>query len=202
MNLFAVNSSFRKYPRLTCTPPITGGIEVITINDPGIFTSTKKEGNLEHINKNSDLLYVIYTSGTTGKPKGVMLEHRNLVNLMRYQFEYTDIDFERVLQFASISFDVSFQEIFSALLAGGSLYLVDEETRLNIPRLFRYIEQNQVETVFFPPSFLRVVYNQEEYISSMPTTDIQLTANTCRLHVHFFIHDINICIDNGFTYGR
>ncbi|MCP5105826.1 MAG: amino acid adenylation domain-containing protein, partial [bacterium] len=114
------------------------------------------------------LCYVIYTSGSTGKPKGVMLEHRNLVNLMLYQFKYIDIDCSRVLQFATICFDASFHEIFSALLTGGTLYMVDYETRMDVPELFKWVAQNEIKTVFLPMSFLKLIFSNPEYIAMFP----------------------------------
>ena len=118
--------------------------------------------------KNTDLLYIIYTSGSTGKPKGVMLEHRNLVNLFKFQAKYTNLDYSRILQFTTISFDVSAQEIFSALLSGGQLYLVKKQTRADIPELFKLIERNRIKTVFLPVSFLKAIFKEEEYLKCIP----------------------------------
>ncbi|UCH98508.1 MAG: amino acid adenylation domain-containing protein, partial [Candidatus Aminicenantes bacterium] len=124
--------------------------------------------NSEHMNQPDDLLYVIYTSGSTGKPKGVMLEHGNLVNLIYYQYNYTDIDFSRVLQFTTISFDVSAQEIFSTLLAGGRLSLVAKETLANVPALFERVEKDKIKTLFLPASFLKSVINEEDFVQLIP----------------------------------
>nr|NIM15515.1 amino acid adenylation domain-containing protein [Candidatus Aminicenantes bacterium]NIM81938.1 amino acid adenylation domain-containing protein [Candidatus Aminicenantes bacterium]NIN21663.1 amino acid adenylation domain-containing protein [Candidatus Aminicenantes bacterium]NIN45458.1 amino acid adenylation domain-containing protein [Candidatus Aminicenantes bacterium]NIN88290.1 amino acid adenylation domain-containing protein [Candidatus Aminicenantes bacterium] len=123
-----------------------------------------RASNLSSLN----LVYVIYTSGSTGIPKGSLLEHRNLVNLILYQYRYTNIDFSRVLQFATISFDVSFQEIFSTLSAGGTLVLVSEKTIKNIPKLFEVIEKNQIRTLFLPASLLKFIFNEQEYASLFP----------------------------------
>ena len=119
---------------------------------------------------NDQLVYVIYTSGSTGKPKGVLLEHRNLVNLFQYQFRYTNIDSTRILQFATLSFDASFHEIFTALLAGGTLYLVDRETRTNIPELFKLISKNDIKTLFLPMSFLKLIFQEEDYYKLIPAS--------------------------------
>ncbi|MCK4261028.1 MAG: amino acid adenylation domain-containing protein, partial [Halanaerobiales bacterium] len=90
------------------------------INNLDSTTCHEDGSNLEVVNKPEDLLYVIYTSGSTGKPKGVMIEHRNIINLISFEYTKTNINFKsRVLQFTTISFDVSYQEIFSTLLAGG-----------------------------------------------------------------------------------
>jgi amino acid adenylation domain-containing protein len=145
---------------------IPADIEIMDLEEQNTYC--EDSSNPQHVNQPSDLLYVIYTSGSTGTPKGVMLEHRNLVNLLGYQYEYTNIDFSRVLQFTTISFDVSFQEIFSTLIAGGKLFLIDQETRSNIPRLFKVIEKNDIKTLFLPTSYLKFVLSEENYISLIP----------------------------------
>jgi len=72
--------------------------------------------------------YVIYTSGSTGTPKGVVVEHRSLAAFAAAARErYPVGPNDRVLQFASISFDTSVEEIFPALSAGAALVLRDEE---------------------------------------------------------------------------
>ncbi len=124
--------------------------------------------NLEKVNRDSDLLYVIHTSGSTGVPKGVMLEHRNLVNLIAHQYDYSNINFAGVLQFITLTFDVSFQEIFSTLLAGGTLTLVKREERLDLPTLFRVINDNQIKTLFLPASFVKFIFNEDEYSDMFP----------------------------------
>ena len=142
--------------------------EIIPIDRAAERIDHYPNGNLPPNNSDTDLLYVIYTSGSTGIPKGVMLEHRNLTNLVRYQHCETDINFSSVLQFTTASFDVSFQEIFSTLIAGGKLNLVSTDTRQNIEELFRVVEENGVKTMFLPPSFLKFIFNEEEYVSIFP----------------------------------
>ena len=71
-----------------------------------------------------NLAYVIYTSGSTGKPKGVMITHGSLTNLTASGIEeYALCDTDRMLQFASMSFDTSAEEIFTCLTSGGTLVL-------------------------------------------------------------------------------
>ncbi len=124
--------------------------------------------NPAYINRPDDLLYLIYTSGSTGMPKGVMVEHGNLVNLFKFQFKYTNINCSRILQFSTISFDASFHEIFSAFLSGGQLFLVDKETRTDVPELFKLIERNGIRTVFLPISFLKMIFKEKEYMNLLP----------------------------------
>lgn len=127
--------------------------------------------NPANINAPGDLLYVIYTSGSTGKPKGVMLEHRNLVNLMNFQFTKTNIDFNsRVLQFTTISFDVCYQEIFSTLLSGGELFIVDSRTKRDAEDLLEFIRKNGINVLFIPPSYLKMIVNTEGFIEKLSKT--------------------------------
>lgn len=75
-----------------------------------------------------NLLCVIYTSGSTGKPKGVMIQHQSLVSYIKTAIvEYGFIKSDRVLQFASISFDAAAEEIYTCLCSGGTLVLRNEQ---------------------------------------------------------------------------
>ncbi|MDB5016878.1 MAG: amino acid adenylation protein, partial [Mucilaginibacter sp.] len=95
--------------------------------------------------------YVLYTSGSTGTPKGVSMGHAALANLLSWQ-QKNSISAAGVntLQFAPLSFDVSFQEIFSTLTTGGTLVLVNDDLRIDPYRLLRYISQNSVNRIFLP----------------------------------------------------
>ncbi|NIM15786.1 MAG: amino acid adenylation domain-containing protein [Candidatus Aminicenantes bacterium] len=144
--------------------------EILLLDEiPGRLNQYPPE-NPEQINRADDLLYVIYTSGSTGRPKGVMLEHGNLVNLIRYQYNHTGIDFSRVLQFTTITFDVSAQEIFSTLLAGGQLFLVSRDTLTDVPALFKQVKNHHIKTLFLPTSFLKFVMNEEDFLQLVPAS--------------------------------
>ena len=71
-----------------------------------------------------NLAYLIYTSGTTGTPKGILIRHISLVNYVYYACARYGIGpGERVLQFASINFDTSAEEIYPCLISGATLVL-------------------------------------------------------------------------------
>jgi amino acid adenylation domain-containing protein len=95
------------------------------------------------------LAYVIYTSGSTGTPKGVTMPHIALTNLLRWQ-STQGVCSQRTLQFAALGFDVAFQEIFSTICGGGSLFLIREEERFDFAKLSRLIESHKIERVFLP----------------------------------------------------
>ncbi|MFI5818155.1 amino acid adenylation domain-containing protein [Streptomyces rishiriensis] len=98
-----------------------------------------------------DLALLLFTSGSSGEPKGVELPHRLWANYVRWQLEAaTAAAGERTLQFAPLSFDVSFQEMFSTLAGGGTLVLVSEEDRRDQSALLRLLEEQRVRRAFLP----------------------------------------------------
>ncbi|BET95408.1 amino acid adenylation domain-containing protein [Xenorhabdus taiwanensis] len=102
------------------------------------------------------LAYVIYTSGSTGVPKGVMVEHRGLVNLIRDKIVQFGIHSgNRVLQFASFGFDASVWETMMALTAGASLAIPADTVRQDPYRLWHYLEEQAVTHACLTPALLR-----------------------------------------------
>ncbi len=100
------------------------------------------------------LAYIIYTSGSTGQPKGVMQTHATVTNLLAMQAANVDHPDKVVLQQSSISFDVSVQEIFTALTTGGALILVNNDTRKDMTALSKTINSHSVTTLFITPALL------------------------------------------------
>ncbi|MHC4838363.1 MAG: amino acid adenylation domain-containing protein, partial [Planctomycetota bacterium] len=98
-----------------------------------------------------DLAYVIYTSGSTGRPKGVAMPHGPLLNLMAWQAQDGELESAaRTLQFAPLSFDVAFQEIFATLGSGGTLVLCEDRDRLDPARLVELLEREAITRLFLP----------------------------------------------------
>ncbi|GLU49115.1 amino acid adenylation domain-containing protein [Nocardiopsis ansamitocini] len=98
-----------------------------------------------------DEAYLLFTSGSTGTPKGVSMPHRALANLVAWQNRVpSGAVGGRTLQYAPLSFDVSFQELYSTLCGGGTLVVVSEELRRDMPGLLRMIDRAEVERLFMP----------------------------------------------------
>ncbi|EFH88919.1 non-ribosomal peptide synthetase [Ktedonobacter racemifer] len=105
-----------------------------------------------------NLAYIIYTSGSTGTPKGVLVSHQSLCNLATAQIQVFHVSPQsRVLQFASLNFDVSISEILMALLAGATLYLGSQEAILPGTVLLHFLQQNAITIATFPPAVLKAL---------------------------------------------
>ncbi len=118
---------------------------------------------IKHSNTDN-LAYIIYTSGSTGKPKGVMIEHKSTVNLIHSQISKFKInESEKVLQFSSLCFDASVEQIFIALLSGATLVLVSKDTILNIQKFEEYLIKHEVTHIHAVPSFLNNIKYRKEY---------------------------------------
>jgi amino acid adenylation domain-containing protein len=105
-----------------------------------------------------NVAYVIYTSGSTGQPKGVVVEHRQAVNFVQGMIACWGIGTsDAVLQYASLSFDVSVMDMFVPLLAGGRVVLVPPEAVHSPPRLAALIRSAGVTFACLTPSVLRLL---------------------------------------------
>ena len=106
----------------------------------------------------NSLAYIIYTSGSTGKPKGVMVEHKSLINYCIGQIKRLEIDErDRSLQTSSITFDMSVEQIFTTLLCGATLYLIDKDVLLNQSMLKKFLFNNSITYLHVVPSLLETM---------------------------------------------
>lgn len=118
--------------------------------------------------ESDQLAYIIYTSGSTGEPKGVALAHRGLLNHTLASCSVYDIQpTERILQFASISFDSSIAEIAQALCSGATLVLGAREEMLPGQPLASFIAKYGVQMMILPPSVLATLTQFRNELSSL-----------------------------------
>ena len=110
-------------------------LQIAFIDELGESLSQYSSDNLDLNIEPQQLAYVIYTSGSTGLPKGVMIEHRNVIALVQWaQTVYNRDDLNGVLAATSICFDLSVFEFFVTLATGGKVILADNILELgNIP---------------------------------------------------------------------
>ena len=101
----------------------------------------------------ANIVYLVYTSGSTGRPKGILIEHRSLVNAA-YAFinKHRMTERDRLLQFASLSFDVAAEEFFAAWLSG-SCVVMRPESVMTYADFVALLESEQITIVNLPASF-------------------------------------------------
>ncbi|TBR56740.1 non-ribosomal peptide synthetase [Westiellopsis prolifica IICB1] len=118
--------------------------------------------------KSENLAYVIYTSGSTGTPKGVMIPHQALVNhclaaAKIYQLRSND----RVLQFASISFDVAAEELFSSWLCGSTV-VIRPDWVLSFSNFQQFLESEKITVLNLPTAYWH------QWVSELSNSNIAL----------------------------
>ncbi|RAM53131.1 MAG: non-ribosomal peptide synthetase [Hapalosiphonaceae cyanobacterium JJU2] len=152
----------------------------------------------------NNLAYITYTSGSTGKPKGIAMNQLALCNLILWHGENLKISpGAKILQFASISFDVSFQEIFTTWCSGGTLFLIGEELRRDTSALLGFLQEKEIERIFLPfvglqqlaevavanglvNSHLREIITAGEQLQITPAISKWLSGlSECTLHNHY-----------------
>ncbi|MGC5328107.1 amino acid adenylation domain-containing protein [Brevibacillus sp. SYSU BS000544] len=130
---------------------------VMFIDVAGREASQESKKNLSEINQPTDLAYVIYTSGTTGNPKGVCVEQKSLIKIVK-NAGYIDIkEGDKLLQSGSLSFDASVQQIWLALLNGIPLHMENKELMLDLERIEEYIHKHQITHIIFPTTLFNQI---------------------------------------------
>jgi amino acid adenylation domain-containing protein len=116
--------------------------------------SQHRDDNLSLCVQPCNLAYVIYTSGSTGQPKGVIIKHSSLVNFTEAaKVEYELSECDRVLQFASISFDAAVEEIYPCLTSGGTLVLRTNDMLSSVPEFLNKCRELQLTVLDLPTAY-------------------------------------------------
>ena len=132
---------------------------LITSENIGPLMESPLMDTLPLLSRGVSEAYMIYTSGTTGLPKGVSQPYRTLYSYMLtvcLPDNFNVSEKSVILQFASISFDVSVLEIFAALFYGGTLVIASKEEKHNPLLVHRLMKEKGITYTFMPPSLLAV----------------------------------------------
>jgi amino acid adenylation domain-containing protein len=116
-----------------------------------------------HVVVNSnDLAYILYTSGSTGHPKGVMIEHGNLVNLIQSVQKFPGLGSDdKLLSLTTMSFDISVLEFFLPLTVGATLYLADADFAKDGEAILALIKKENISFMQATPSTYKMMLAAE-----------------------------------------
>ncbi len=135
-------------------PLPVAGLPLLNLNREWLAIAQEVESNLATAVSPTNLAYLIYTSGSTGLPKGVMIPHQAVVNFAQVfsqQMGLTSAD--KLLQFASLSFDVAVEEIFCTLISGATLVLREKEMLNSVAHFLRRSETLGLTILDLPTAY-------------------------------------------------
>ncbi len=151
------------------------------------FPSTTPAGDVQP----DDVAYVIFTSGSTGRPKGIEMPHRALANLIEWQLERATFrPRARVLQYSSISFDVSFQEIATTIASGGHLFMVPDDRRRDSRELLALLTTWRIERLFLPFVALRGLVEVAAATDGLPSELTEIITAGEQLRIDDAMRDV------------
>jgi len=144
--------------------------EIVLLNSDLRILEGRSRNNPSPVTTPDNLATLIYTSGSTGKPRGVLLTHRGLVNhnfaaIKLYGIQPAD----RVLQFASISFDIAIEEMWPTWIAGATLVARASKTLMGSSELLNWVREQRITVLNFPTAYWHeIVRELAESKRSMP----------------------------------
>ncbi len=130
------------------------GMPVVCVDRDWARIEAESSERVESGVDRENLAYVIYTSGSTGRPKGVLIRHASVVNHNLAVVQGLCLDNrDRVLQFSTINFDTSVEEIFPTLLAGATLVMRGPEAAISVAELVELLAGSGVTVVDLPTAY-------------------------------------------------
>lgn len=118
-----------------------------------------------------DLAYIIYTSGSTGLPKGIMVEHQNLVQGIIAHQKYYPMEMKGLLS-SPISFDVNILIIFSLLSSSGTLYISNQQSIKNPDLLPKIINNNSINYILCVPTLYSMLLEKKQVMPSLKVVSL------------------------------
>ncbi|HEX5736598.1 MAG TPA: amino acid adenylation domain-containing protein, partial [Blastocatellia bacterium] len=131
--------------------------------------SLHSQQNLDNLATADNAVYVVYTSGSTGLPKGIVVEHRSLVNeCLAFASHHGLQAGDRLLQFASVGFDVAAEEVFSPLISGSTIVVGHNKSVESIEELLDRCDRQALSVLNLPSAYWH------EWVSQMTAGEVKM----------------------------
>ena len=158
--------------------------EVLNLDSAAGPVAAKDTGSAarpENTARPENVAYVIYTSGSTGQPKGVVVEHRQVMNFVHGQVRTWGIKpRDTVLAFSSFTFDVSVLDMFMPLLAGATVVLTPPQTRQSPPRLAALLRDAGITFTCLSPAVLSLLDGEFPKLRTLLSAGEELPSELAR----------------------
>ncbi|NFI52313.1 amino acid adenylation domain-containing protein [Clostridium botulinum] len=133
--------------------------------------------NLEEISSANNLAYVMYTSGTTGKPKGVMIEHKQVNNFINGIIYKTNINkYSSILNITTMSFDIFGLETLLPLTNGMKVVMTEDDDATEVSRINKLILENEIEVIQTTPSRMKLFMEDSNFQESLQKLKLVLVG--------------------------
>jgi amino acid adenylation domain-containing protein len=148
--------------------PAAPAIRVVCLDSDWDAIARESEANPLSRGTDRNAAYIIYTSGSTGQPKGVIVEHRGLVNAVKWLTETLELSVtDRCLLKTPITFDAAGREIFPILTAGGSLVIAEPDGHRDCRYIAQTIRDEDISVLHCVPSFLRLLVEEPAFEAAL-----------------------------------
>lgn len=127
------------------------------------FNDEKKD-NLPAFSTTDNLAYIIYTSGTTGRPKGVLIEHKSMVNYSLCFQEYCQFKLQQRIDFSqNYIFDMAMTTSLMPLMLGLTIVICQDDVKKCMRSYLEYLNAQKIQIIKLTPSFFKVLLQELEY---------------------------------------
>ncbi|PSL44992.1 amino acid adenylation domain-containing protein [Chitinophaga niastensis] len=160
------------------------GYEIVLMDADWEIIARQPAVSLETRTTPNSLAYLIYTSGSTGQPKGVMIEHRGMLNHLLAKMNDLKINQDTILACtAAYTFDISVWQLFAALLCGGRTVIYADDLIAYPSGLIRAIDDDKITILELVPSYLDVLLQEKTSVTFKSVQYLLVTGEPVSKHL-------------------